>query len=346
MAHFQLASELRPYSTMLGRTRLFLSGSSGTEAIFIELGKTVVLQVGGIGNATPAITQFVMPAGPSDAVARMAAFLISGRPAGPDVVSVSSFGRRVTLKAINPGTCVLTIGGQVGLTVQVGQFQNHGGMEHDLIAQIFRSADPEKMHTLNRMLFNDPDNLFNENSAGNIQRWGDLACGTVSKVGGAAIFYGQLNYDYKEYYQTPIAGKTRADIKIDSVRLDRGRNTIAARLAKGMPSIVGLIYADSAIQRGTVNVTGSGGHTVLVVGCSKDHKKFLYVDVWQGGSKLKYAGGYPGRTLFPERCDELGLFEMQHDTTRNIDILRSTTPGDDPVFNGNQFLEVVAGPLV
>jgi hypothetical protein len=195
------------------------------------------------------------------------------------------------------------------------------------------------------MLFNDPENLFNENSAGNIKRWGHLACGTVSKVGGAAIFYGQLNYDYKEYYKRPIAGKTRESINIDSAKLDRGRNAIGARLKKGIPSIVGLIYANSAIQRGAVNVTGSGGHTVLVVGCSKDLRQFLYIDVWQRGSKLKYTGGFPGRALFPEHCDELGIFEMQRDVNRGIDIMRSTTPGDDPVFNGNQFLEVVAGPL-
>jgi hypothetical protein len=275
----------------------------------------------------------------------MAALLMSGPPAGPDVVSVSSFGRRVTLKAIQTGTCVLLLGGQIALIVQVGKFQNHTGMEQDLIAEVYRSADPERMHALNRMLFNDPENLFNENSAGNIKRWGHLACGTVSKVGGAAVFYGQLDYDYKEYYKRPIAGKTRADIKIDSTKLDRGRNAIGSRLAKGLPVIVGLIYADSAIQRGAVNVTGGGGHTVLVVGCSKDLKQFLYIDVWQSGSKLKYTGGYPGRAVFPDQCDELGIFEMQRDATRGIDILRSTTPGDDPVFNGNQFLEVVAGPL-
>jgi hypothetical protein len=194
-------------------------------------------------------------------------------------------------------------------------------------------------------LFNDPNNLFNENSRGNISRWGDLACGTVSKVGGAAIFYGQLDYGSKEYYKRPIVGKKRANIMIDSATLDRGRSAIAARLAKGQPSIVGLIYADSAIQRGAVNVTGTGGHTVLIVGCSKDRRKFLYIDVWQDGSKMKYTGGYPGRPLFPDFCTELGLFELQHDTTRKIDILRSTTPGDDTVFNGAQFLEVVAGPL-
>ena len=345
MAHFQLPSQRGPYSTSLGGTRLFLSGNSGPEAVLIELGKTITLQVGGAGNTTPAITQFVLPTSATDFISRLATMLSSGSPAGPDVVSITSFGQRVTLKAIQQGTCALIIGGQIGLIVQVGKFQNHTDMEHDLIAEVYRSAKPEKMHELNRMLFNDPENLFNENSARNINHWGDLACGTVSKVGGAAIFYGQLNYDYKEYYKKPIAGKTRADIKIDSALLDRGRSAIGARLAKGLPSIVGLIYADSAIQRGTVNVTGGGGHTVLVVGCSKDLKKFLYIDVWQGGSKLKYTGGYPGRALFPDHCDELGMFEMRRDLTRGIDILRSTTPGDDPVFKGNQFLEVVAGPL-
>lgn len=343
MAHFQLARERGPY-TVIGGTRLFLSGNAGPEAIFIELGKTVALQLVGSGNASLAITQLVRPTSGTEAAISVIAFLL-GQPAGPDVVSVSSLGARVRLTAIRPGTCGLMIGGQIVLVVQVGRFENHASMEHDLIANVYRSADPERMHELNRMLFNDRDNLFNENSGGNIARWGDLACGTVSKVGGADIFYRGLDYGYKNYYKSPIAGKTRAHVRIDSTTLDRGRNVIAGRLAKGQPSIVGLIYADSAIQKGAVNVTGTGGHTVLVVGCSKDRQQFLYIDVWQGGSKLKYTGGYPGRALFPDPCNELGLFEMQHDLTRKIDILRSTTPGDDSVFNGVQFLEVVAGPL-
>src|SRR5690348_11325184 len=123
MAHFQLPSERGPYSTMLGGTRPFLSGNSGPEAVLIELGKTVTLQVGGAGNSTPAITQFVLPTSATDFISRLAAMLSSGPPAGPDVVSISSFGSRVTLKAIQQGTCALIIGGQIGLVVQVGKFQ-------------------------------------------------------------------------------------------------------------------------------------------------------------------------------------------------------------------------------
>lgn len=345
MAYFQLASQSRAYGTRLGGTRLFVSGPLDAEMILIEIGKSVTLDVAGInGNAMPAVTQFVLPANMSEAVSRITNLLAKAQPAESDIVSVKTSGRRITLQAIRSGNCLLRVDGG-NLIVRTGQFQNHANMEHDLIANVFRSADPGRMHALNRMLFNNQDNIFNEKSDGNTTRWGSLACGTVSKVGGTALFYGKLNYDYKEYYQTPIVGNTRMNIRIDSTKLERGRNAIATRLAKGVPSIVGLIYRDSAIQKGAVNVTGTGGHTVLIVGCSKDRKQFLYIDVWQGGSQLKYTGGYAGRTLFPDTCTELGLFEMQYDADRKIDILRSTTPGDEEVFTGTQFLEVIAGPL-
>ena len=343
MAHFQLGRERASYSTNLGGGRLLKSGA-GTDTIFIELGKTVSLQLIGAGNSSPAITQFVMPTSGTEALIRAANFM-TGRAGAADIVTVRNLGNRVSLTALLPGSCMLLIGDQPALLVQVGRFESHANMEHDLIANVYRSADPEKMHELNRMMFNDPENLFNENSSGNRKKWGDLACGTVSKVGGAALFFPKLDYGYKEYYKTPIVGKTRADIKIDGPTLERGRNALAARLAKGQPSIVGLIYMDGAIQRGTVNVTGGGGHTVLVVGCSSDKRQFLYIDVWQDGSKLQYTGGYAGRALFPNPCTELGLFEMKTDPMRGIQILRSTTPGDDAVFQGSQFLEVVAGPL-
>jgi hypothetical protein len=338
MAHFQLLTERGAYQTHLGGT--------GAETILIEQGKGATLDVVGTGNSSAAIVQIVLPPGASgfSGIADFMARVATGAAAGPDVVSVSRAGRRVTLTGLRPGTCVLIVGGTGFLRVQVGKFRDHAGLEHDLIAKVFRSADAEKMHELSRMLFNDADNLFNENSGRNINRWGHLACGTVSKVGGAAVFHSKLEYDYKEYYTVPIGGKTRNDIKIDSAKLARGRTAIGSRLARSIPSIVGLIYAPSAIQRGRVNVTGTGGHTVLIVGCSSDLKKFLYIDVWQGGSKLKYTGGYAGTTLFPHECECLGMFEMKHDAARG-DILRSTTPGPDPVFNDPQFLEVVAGPL-
>src|ERR1700741_466347 len=70
MAHFQLARERARYSTILGGGRLLKSGT--TDTIFIELGKTVSLQLIGAGNSSPAITQFVTPASGTEALIRAA----------------------------------------------------------------------------------------------------------------------------------------------------------------------------------------------------------------------------------------------------------------------------------
>lgn len=82
------------------------------------------------------------------------------------------------------------------LNVYAGMFSNHPGIDTDLIANVCRGSDPVKMHILTRMLHNDVGNLFNENSSANIKRWGSLACGTASKVGGRSVFYGTLDYTY------------------------------------------------------------------------------------------------------------------------------------------------------
>jgi hypothetical protein len=351
MAHFQLPMQRRPFSTTIGGTRAYLSGSSGDEAIVIEMGKPVTIEVVGVTGAAPTITQLPL----AGLVAQVRIFLGSGAStpsSWPDILSLSALSgkgakRSLTITPIRPGAAVLQVDGTNPVGVFVGNFKNHPGMQHDLIANVFRASDPAKTHVLMRLLHNNADNLFNEQSDYNVGRWKPLACGTVSKVGGAAVFFEKLNYDYKEYYRKPIGGRTRDKIKIDNAKLDASLKAIQARLAKGIPSVVGLVYdPSSAIDRkGDINVTGTGGHSVPIVGCSADRKKFLYIDVYQEGSKLKYGGGHAGHHLFPHACDYLGLFEVKHDALRAIDILRSTTPGRDSVFHGSQFLEVVSGPL-
>ena len=351
MAHFQLPMQRRPYSTMIGGTRAFVSGTAGDEAIVVEMGKRVTLEVAGVTGAAPAITQLPL-AGLVEQV-RMAFGSGPSSPSSwPDILSLSGLSgggpkRSLTITPARPGAAVLLVDGSNPLGVFVGSFKNHPGMQHDLIANAFRASDPAKTHVLMRLLRNNADNLFNEQSAYNVGRWKPLACGTVSKVGGAAVFFERLDYDYKEYYRKPVRGRTRDEIIIDSAKLDTGLKAIQARLAKGIPSVVGLVYSPStAITRsGGIDVNGTGGHTVPIVGCSADRKKFLYIDVYQEGSKLKYEGGQAGHRLFPDDCDYLGLFEVKRDASRGIDILRSTTPGKGTVFAGSQFLEVVAGPL-
>jgi hypothetical protein len=338
MAHFELLLEKTRFA-QIGRGRLFLTGNSGVEAAFIVVGGSIDLTMVGVpARSSPAITQVVIPASSGP----LGLMMPVGAAPPSDIVSVTTRGNRATITAVKAGSCAVQIGGGSPLFVLAGSFQNHTDMEHDLIADVYRSADPEKMHALNRMLFNNDDNLFNENSPANIKQWGKLACGTVSKVGGNAVFYGALEYDMNDYYRAPIAGRTRADIIMVKDKLDKGRAAIKARLAKGRPAIVGLIYADSAIQNKRVNVNGTGGHTLLIVGCDKKAEKFLYIDVYKTGSNMTYKGGYTAPKLFPDPCDGIGMFELTTDAKRG-EILRSTTPG--VLFSGSQVLEVMSGPV-
>jgi hypothetical protein len=119
---------------------------------------------------------------------------------------------------------------------------------------------------------------------------------------------------------TGRASLRREDVKYDESRLKRGCQAIQKRLAKGIPSVVGLIYIPSSEVKpdGTFNEFGEGGHSVPVVGCNADATKFLYIDVYPEGSKLTYSGGHAGRDLFPEECNYLGMFELTNDTARGV----------------------------
>lgn len=351
MAHFQLGHN----NLLAGGTRLFVSGNSGPERIVIQRTKKVTLELAGLGSAALKPTIVATSLG---------------------VVSItdlkgSGTKRSFTLTAVGTGFTGLVAkdagGNSLGTNplfiIHTGDFQKHPGMEHDLIADVFRSADAAKMHLLTRMLFNDRENIFNEFSAQNQKRFcnsppkaGCLPCGSVAKAGGRTVFqlgpkYNGTNYDYNDYHK-PIATGARADpqredILYDPAKLSRGCAALKNRLSKGMASVVGLVYGINSrivYKNGTINVNGSGGHSVLVVGCDLKAEKFLYIDTFEEGSRLKYGGGFPGRDLFMD-CDYLGMFALTDDAARGIKVLRSTTAGKSPTFQGSSFLEVVSGPL-
>ena len=211
MAHFQLPVQNRPFSTLIGGTRLFLSGTTGDEAILIETGKSLTLELAGLSSATPApaITQVPL----ASVMLQKFAGIIGLKPplpSGPDIVSLSPLSGRGprTITAVRPGAVLLFVNGSNPLAVFVGDFKNHRDMEHDLIANVFSPPTRRRCTFSMRVLFNNEDNLFNEKSTFNERRWGPLACGTVSKVGGAAVFFGKLDYDYQAYYRPPVAGRT------------------------------------------------------------------------------------------------------------------------------------------
>jgi hypothetical protein len=357
MAHFRIP----------GGSRLFISGSTGIERLTIETGKRVTLELTGLARNTGAVTITQVP------VEKLTDLLGVAFPAAksnlPDVVSISKLpvsgtSRIFTVTGIRQGFAALTLNGADPLYLAVGSFQNHSEFKHkDLIAEVFRGSDPVKTHTLTRMLQNNDDNLFDELSNFNQNKWcpapnhSCLPCGTVSKVGGYKIFHPLVRYTYNDYYNRisgmeTAAGRAavkREDVKYDAAKLKRACTAIQKRLEKGLPSVVGLVYhlSDAVRASGGVDVNGTGGHTVLIVGCNNTATKFLYIDVYPKGSKLKYDGGQAGKKLFPDACHYLGVFELIDDPARGTPVLRARpgVVGDSGLFAGLQFLEVVSGPV-
>jgi hypothetical protein len=360
MAQFQLP----PSVLFPGGTPLFTSGNSGAQRLVLQTGKQATLVLTGVApSAKPTVRQV-----PLQNIADLLGFISSTLASSPDVLTISPLAgggtkRTFTIKGTRPGLAALLADDAQPLAVVVGDFVNHPGFEKDLIADVFRDSDPAKSHVLTRMLFSNVDNLFNEESTDNQRHWcegwparGCLPCGTVAKVGSAAVFR-YINYDYQTYNK-PLTGMTtptaraalkREDVKYEEAKLKRACQAIKKRLMKGLPSIMGLVYIPSSavLTDGTFEVTTTGGHSVPIVGCDVDATKFLYIDVYQEGSKLKYLGGHAGRDLFPAECNYLGVFEWTDDPVRGCPVLRARpgTAGPSNVFSGDQFLEVVSGPL-
>ncbi|MDQ4121587.1 MAG: hypothetical protein M3209_09090 [Acidobacteriota bacterium] len=287
-----------------------------------------------------------------------------------------------TVKALGTGVLKLTISNSakttsLDLTVYSGMFINHRDedgnlLEVDLIADVFRGNDLLKKNILLNMLANHPGNYFNENNSYNIKKWKPLACGTVSKVGGIDLMNRATNYDYQAYYRKikpqiqTVNGRRkevweindRTDVVYDENKLKQGMKAIQKRLKKGMPVITGVTYIPAkALQPGgKLEESGTGGHTVLIVGCNGDGTKFLYMDPYgpdiggsPRGSILKYTGWLAGvKNPFTAPCEHLGMFRfLDPDYERGSMVLRQVkaTQAPNGTFDGNQFLEVVSGPL-
>lgn len=293
-------------------------------------------------------------------------------------VPVQSAGRwTLTLKFRSYGETRLNLldaGGHPStrtLRVFAGTVGNHDGMETDLIAEVFRGNDLARQQGLIELLDSQPDNLFNQNSSTHLAQWGADAAATVALLAGTNIFQRDLKYTYGRYHipvQSRLEGEgplRRRVMKIDgrdevlyeSATLDKGLDAIRRRLMHGCPVILGLCHAPGqALQRdGTLNPMSAGGHSVLAVGCSADGLRLLYIDpcgpesgngVASGGSLLKYLGGPAGVDAFPLPCAQLGMIEMVN--ARGGVLLRQEPATQAPGgrFDGDRYLEVVAGPLV
>ncbi len=243
-----------------------------------------------------------------------------------------------------------------GLVVVTGDFQKHSGMEIDLLADICRGSDSNKILLVQQLLYSDSANIFDQNNAANMAAHGNLACGIVVKASAEALF-GKINpISYENPYHQPLKAVTkRSDVKYRSSTIVKVRNAIARLLRAGTPVRVGVL--DSPIN---MHVTGNklyayyaGGHTVLIVGCSSNNGKFLYIDPWASGSQLKYSGGFTGHAI-SAACQYLGTLEAKFDASRAVEFVTtepnlimqtSDSEGTFKVAAGN-YLEIVSGPLV
>ncbi len=226
--------------------------------------------------------------------------------------------------------------------VAVGKIENHPDMTIDFIADAFRGGDVVKIVRLQRLLDNNFNNQFNENSDANVEQWGELACGTVAKVGGLKLFSDKTDYDYHRYHTLLRQVTDRRDVTYPPGVIAKAAIAIQAKLKKGVPVLVGVVYNPSTamLSGGELEVTRGGGHTVLIVGCDAGAKKFLYIDPYPKASHLVYGGGI-ATFPFEETCEFLGTFEIG-DLYERKGILRQS-PGS---VGDLSELEIVSGPKV
>jgi hypothetical protein len=201
---------------------------------------------------------------------------------------------------------------------------------------------PGKIVQLQRLLDNNFDNLFNENSGANIRQWGELACGTVAKVGGIKSFSSRTNYDYHRYHTLLREVTDRSQVTYPAGLIPKAAAAIRAKLKTGVPVLVGVVYnpSNAMLSGGELEVTRGGGHTVLIVGCDDKVTRFLYIDPYPNSSHLRYEGGISAFP-FKRTCDFLGTFEIG-DLYGRKGILRQS-PGCVGVLSE---LEIVSGPRV
>jgi hypothetical protein len=304
------------------------------------------------------------------------------------IISTTDNKQTITVTARGAGKAVLrgrsAAGPAADLTIFAGSFQNHfGSGSIDLVADVLRRADPVRVHLVQEILYNLPDNIFEQNNAKNkhpVHK--NMACGIVAKERGNQLFskdpldvVPQLGspsnvpdvvcpIHYELPYHEPLQGPPtkRSDVKYTANKIRDVRLKILGFLKAGTPVRVGVADSpvgmrlrksnDPARKGYDLYAYDPGGHTVLIYGCNDAANQFLYLDPWGGGSTLKYEGGIETSTR-PTWCWYMGIFRSMYDAGR---LLTGGTPGFENVlrqtldtegtFNSSagNYLEIISGP--
>jgi Papain-like cysteine protease AvrRpt2 len=247
-------------------------------------------------------------------------------------------------------------GRQTKIIVVAGDFKNHPEMDIDLLADLCRSGDALKLLRVQQLLYDQDENIFNQNSKANLRKFGSMMCGAVAK-GRAIELFGDVNVlDYTHAYHEPLAAgpvSSRFDVKYRSDVITKVRQKIVSLLTKSMPVRVGVLDSPVGMMPHDHKLIAwdAGGHTVVIVGCDKNGMNFMYVDPWFGGSKMTYEGGL----MQPIECNSMAIFNAQMHGERKVEddplsvpnllVQRWDTYGTFSWARGN-YLEVVAGPSI
>jgi hypothetical protein len=313
-------------------TRLFVKGDSGVEKIAIHKKVKINLRQveDGAGGTLPAINS-------SDPNVASLSGISAGRGSQSFTVEAKGDGQATLTGTDNGGTSVVD-----PLKVVVGDFKYHDTMKFDLIAEAGRSNSGSKIFLVQRLLNNNKDdsNLFNQKSDKNTRDFKtDHACGSVCARSGKVLF-GKVEESYFTYHVPLKEVSSRDEVRYREGTINRARQAIKLRLTSGTAVRVGATFRPrTSMLNGGLQPTRSGGHFLLIVGCNSDADKFLYIDPWPDGSTLTYKGGIEA---YPDKCVFLGMFIL--DKLARGPILRSAKDNTGS-FSGDEFLEVIAGPM-
>jgi hypothetical protein len=393
MTHFQAPgnrkldsaeSKLHPWPANPDGYRLFVTANSGDERIGIETGQRIELQLTDGKDYRIQTTEEGMIESVMNVSVDVGFSLADSlpRPARISNPVASSDPQIFTIAARTTGKTILTASNPhrfdtASLQVVVGHFENHPGMQVDLIAAVCRGSDSLKIHALQRMLHNqylgggdvysNGDNIFaqqaptNKSSDSGI---GTMTCGIVARFRAEEIFDKVLAPTFQWYHvgaiHEPLSSRVtdRRQVKYRSQRVETLRGQILRALNDGQAVRVGVLDNPLGMtpESGDLVAYYPGGHTVLIVGHTDDGTQFLYIDPWSGGSMMEYQGGIVGNKFLPGKCCQIGKLIVTHDPDRRVnrsDIGRNIIRQHPDTYgafslanNPPNYLEVVSAPFV
>ena len=222
------------------------------------------------------------------------------------VLSMTQTKTEIELTPLAAGTAsiVETANGKSAtiLKVTVGTVTNDTGMKVDLLADLGRSDDARKLDAYRRAL--DPNNNAVSNDS---DTWaaklagqpfkqnttpGKYDCGETIGRFGKDLFGGvSLTYG-KAYYLKPTSDRMD-DLQMDVPALTGGMKAIRKLLDDKKTVRVFVAHLDGFTTPVITNTAHT--HFLSIIGYGGDsNDKFLYIDPWPGGSKLKYTSGIFG----------------------------------------------------